>query len=405
MQQKIYMIAGEASGDQLGGMLVQEMRTLSDTIDYRGIGGFCMMQQGIASRFPMRELSIMGFAEILPHILRLKLRIRQTVEDIEAFKPDILLTIDSPGFNFRVVKLLRARGIHLPRCIHYVAPTVWAYKPERALTTAALFDHLLCLLPFEPELFTTHGLKADDVGHPMAWWWRSKAHGESFRSRHHIHPEAKLVACFPGSRMGEITRHLPIIREAMVKLSATTPQLHSTIYIREDIAKEVYALTRNWPCPLTLCDDQTQKKQLFAAADAAIAKSGTISLECALAGLPSLTIYRTSALSAWYVRRKLRTKFVHLANILSGSMIVPELIQADCTAEKIAAGIHQLLSDEVVRHQQINALSSISEMLGTSHDISPSMRAADIILGYLRTTPDASRSPSEGEVTLIAKQA
>lgn len=382
MNPRIYIIAGEASGDQLAGMLVQELRTLNDRIEYRGIGGFCMMQQGISSHFPMRELSIMGFAEVLPHVLKMKRRIRETVDDIETFKPDILLTIDSPGFNYRVVKKLRERGIHVPKCIHYVAPTVWAYKPERAQKTAALFDHLLCLLPFEPSYFS--GLMpVDNVGHPMAWWWRSKGHGTGFRARHHIQNKAPLIALFPGSRMGEITKHLPIMRSALTKLKTSIPNLHNTIFIREDITKEVYQLTRNWPCPLTICDDPLQKKQLFAASTAAIAKSGTISLECALAGLPSVTIYRANPISVWYIKRKIKTAFVHLANILADRMIVPELLQADCTPNNIASHILALVHDETVRNHQLKALTGISSMLGTKEEHSPSMRAATIIMQYL----------------------
>ena len=382
MTKRIYMIAGEASGDQLGGMLVQEMRTLDDSIEYRGIGGFSMMQQGIASQFPMRELSIMGFAEVLPHLLRIKKRIQQTVLDIEAYKPDVLLTIDSPGFNYRVVSQLRKRGIHVPKCVHYVAPTVWAYKPERAATTAELFDHLLCLLPFEPPYFEEK-MPTDFVGHPMAWWWRSKGFAEGFRARHHIQPDVPLVALFPGSRINELKHHLPVMRDALKLMLAKQPNLHATIYVREDIAQETYALTRNWPCPLTLCNDPLQKKQLFAASTVAIAKSGTISLECALAGLPSVTIYKASAISAWYVRRKIKTPYVHLANILARNMVIPELLQENCTPTNTAQHALSLLHDADARAAQVQALSHISEMLGTAEEISPSMRAAKIILQHI----------------------
>lgn len=383
MAKRIYMIAGEASGDQLGGMLVQELRTLDDSIEYRGIGGFSMMQQGIASLFPMRELSIMGFAEVLPHLLTISARIRQTVHDIEAYKPDVLLTIDSPGFNYRVVAQLRKRGIHVPKCVHYVAPTVWAYKPERAETTAALFDHLLCLLPFELPYFEGK-MPVDFVGHPMAWWWRNKGFAEGFRARHHIQGDVPLIALFPGSRVNELKHHLPLFRATIKKMLETIPGLHATIYIREDIAQETYDLTRNWPCPLTLCHDPLQKKQLFAASTVAIAKSGTISLECALAGLPSVTVYKANALSAWYIRRKIKTPYVHLANILAGRMVIPELLQEACTPEAVSGHAVSLLNDAQARSKQITALSDISNILGTDNEVSPSMRAAKIVLDYMR---------------------
>ncbi len=382
MAKRIYMIAGEASGDQLGGMLVQELRTLDDSIEYRGIGGFSMMQQGIASIFPMRELSIMGFAEVLPHLLSITARIRQTVQDIESFKPDVLITIDSPGFNYRVVKKLRERGVHVPKFVHYVAPTVWAYKPERAETTAALFDHLLCLLPFEPPYFEDKMI-TDFVGHPMAWWWRNKGFAEGFRARHHIQNDVPLVALFPGSRVNELKHHLPLMRATIKKMLTHVPNLHATIYVREDIAQETYDLTRNWPCPLTLCSDPLQKKQLFAASTVAIAKSGTISLECALAGLPSVTVYKANAISAWYIRKKIKTPFVHLANILAKRMVIPELLQENCTPDAVSTHAEALLNDATARSEQVNALSDISAMLGTDNEVSPSMRAAKIVLGYM----------------------
>lgn len=382
MAKRIYMIAGEASGDQLGGMLVQELRTLDDSIEYRGIGGFSMMQQGIASIFPMRELSIMGFAEVLPHLLSISSRIRQTVHDIETFKPDVLITIDSPGFNYRVVKQLRARGVHVPKCVHYVAPTVWAYKPERAEITAALFDHLLCLLPFELPYFEDK-MKTDFVGHPMAWWWRSKGYAEGFRARHHIQNDVPLIALFPGSRVNELKHHLPLMRATIKKMLEQVPNLHATIYVREDIAQETYDLTRNWPCPLTLCNDQLQKKQLFAASTVAIAKSGTISLECALAGLPSVTVYKAHPISAWYIRNKIKTPYVHLANILANRMVIPELLQEKCTPESVSEHAVALLNDPKSRSEQVTALSDISAMLGTDNEVSPSMRAAKIVLEHM----------------------
>jgi lipid-A-disaccharide synthase len=381
MSKRLYIIAGEPSGDQLAGMLVEELRTLCPDITYRGIGGFSMMQQGVASIFPMRELSLMGFAEIIPHLWNIKKRIRQTVQDIEQFKPDILLTIDAPGFNFRVVKQLKARGIHTPRFVHYVAPTVWAYKPERADVTAQLFDHLLCLLPFESAYFEGK-MPVNFVGHPMAWWWRNKGLAQGFRTHHHIPSDAPLIACFPGSRMNELKRHLPIMRGAITQIVSDIPNLHCTIYIREEIAQETYQATRNWPCKLTICNDTLQKKQLFAASDMAIAKSGTISLECALAGLPSVTIYKTHPISAWYIKNKIKTPHVNLANILAGKRVIPELLQSECNVQNVAKHATALLQDETTRNAQLRALENIADMLGVQDSISPSVKAASIIMRY-----------------------
>ncbi len=376
----IALIAGETSGDQLGGWLMAALKANKPQLRFIGIGGANMEAQGLHSLFPMREIALMGFAEILPHIVKLTRRIRETIAFIEREQPDILVTIDSPGFVLRVVSALRARGIARPKFVHYVAPTVWAYKPERAKKMAANFDHLLCLLPFEPPYFQAEGLATDFVGHEIAWWWKTRGDGQAFRRKHQITPEAPLLAVFPGSRAGEITRLWPIFRSSIAQLTAQMPSLRVAVQVPPHLLARMQGLVDATTLLLPSTED---KKDLFAAATAAIAKSGTIGLECVLAGLPSLVAYRANALTAALIRRMIRVKYVNLANILADRLIIPELLQEHCTAEEITRAILPLLTNTTARATQQAELTSIASMLGVNDTLSPSEKAAALVLGMV----------------------
>lgn len=377
---RITLIAGEASGDQLGGWLMASLRDTVAPIEFAGIGGQHMQAQGLRSLFPMQDISLMGFAEIIPHLFMLKKRIRQTIEAIEAHPPDILITIDSPGFTFRVVQALKARGRLSCKFVHYVAPTVWAYKPERAEKTARLFDGLMVLLPFEPPYFEKHGLRTCFTGHPMAWWWLEKGDGHACRNHHGVAHSAPLLALFPGSRNGEIKRHMPLFRDTVATLMARHPALETILLVRPENRPTLDAHAKNWPCPMHLVMDVGQKKNLCAASQAALAKSGTIGLECALAGLPGITVYRANPISAWYIRRKLRTPFVNLANILCRAEVIPEFLQEAATPKALADTLSPILSGDVMQSKK---LSIVPAMLGANEATSPSDKAAQFVASFL----------------------
>lgn len=379
---KIALIAGETSGDQLGGWLMQSLKNAHPDITFVGIGGDAMQGQGLSSLFSMHEIALMGFAEILPHILRLKRRIRETVAFIEREQPDALITIDSPGFVFRVVRALRERGNIRPRFIHYVAPSVWAYKPERAAKTAALYDQLLTLLPFEPPYFEKEGMHADYIGHEIAWWWKSKGDGAAFRARHRL-GDAPLLVIFPGSRNGELNRMLPPIAAAVALLQQRIPDLQVALQVPGRFKMRLIAETATWKGkPLILASNE-EKKDLFAASTVALAKSGTIGLECALAGLPAVITYRANPLSIWLIRRMVKVQFANLANLLLEREAIPELLQEYCTPEALSTALLPLLTDEKVRDTQKKALVEIASMLGAHDSLSPSDKAAKIILDSL----------------------
>lgn len=377
----IYIIAGEASGDQLGAWLMQAISAKAG-VRISGIGGHAMEVAGLRSLFPISEISLMGFVEILPHIFNLKKRIKQTVEDIETKKPDLVITIDSPGFNFRVVQMLKDRAIHVPRFIHYVAPTVWAYKPERAKHMAPLYQHLMVLYPFEPQYFEKEGLPTTFVGHAYAWFWKEKGNADAFRQRHRIAPDTTVLAMFPGSRKNELKRHLPVYEKAVELLKAQIPNLTIVTMVRPEHKAYVKSETKKWAAPVIFAEAE-EKRALFAASHAAIAKSGTVSLECALAGVPYVTAYRAHPISIWYIRRKVRIQYANMCNIMLNAPVIPELIQEKLTPENLVYAILPLLQHSDVRETQLQALKDISQMLGADSSESPSAKAADIVLAAL----------------------
>ena len=380
---KIAVIAGETSGDQLGGWLMEALRARRSDIQFVGLGGPMMAAQGLTSLFPIREIALIGIAEILPHIFNIRRRIHETVEMIEREKPDLVVTIDVPGFVLRVLKLLHARGKVRPKLVHYVAPTVWAYRPERAKIVAERYDHLLCLLPFEPPYFTAENLPTSFIGHEIAWWWKSRGDANVFLKQHNLNALSPLLAVFPGSRKGEIDRLWPSFRAAIEKLRVNIPNLQVAIQVPEVLLPRMQHETKNWSVAPLLISNADPKKDLFAAATAALAKSGTIGLECALAGLPSIIAYKANALSAFLLRRMIKVKYVNLANILADKMVVPELLQENCTPEKLVEALQPLLIDEQARNAQRTELTRIAEQLGTGDAQSPSEKAADILLGLV----------------------
>lgn len=380
---RIALIAGEASGDQLGGWLMAALKAKRPDVSFLGIGGPMMEAQGITSLFPIRDINLIGIAEVLPHAFTIKRRIRETVAFLEREQPDMVISIDSPGFVLRVLKQLRARGVCKSKFVHYVAPTVWAYRPERVHIMAERFDYLLCLLPFEPPYFDAVHLPNRFIGHEIAWWWKTRGDGAAFRTKHGIMDNAPLLAVFPGSRTGEINRLWPIFKAAIAQLHTSIHGLRVVIQVTPNLIARMKHETAGWEIAPIIIANTEDKKDLFAAATAAIAKSGTIGLECALAGLPSIVAYRTNPLSAFLLRRMLTIRYANLANLLADRMIIPELLQENCTAEKIAASVFPLLTDETARAAQRTQLSAIASKLGVDDAQSPSEKAADIVLGLL----------------------
>ncbi len=377
----IFLVAGEASGDALAARLMASLREQTGgTVRFAGVGGARMAEQGLESLFPMADLSVMGLAEVLPRLPKLIRRLKETEGAVRRLRPSAVLCVDSPDFSFRLAKRLRAEGIPL---IHYVAPTVWAWRPGRARKIARFLDHLLVLFPFEPPYFEREGLSCSFVGHSVVESGAANGDGPAFRRQRNIAPDVPLVCVLPGSRHGETSRLLPVFEEALRKLAGLRPGIRVVVPLAPTVADEVSRGVKNWPVPVDTVTGEDAKFNAFAAADVALAASGTVSLELALAGLPSVIAYKTSPMTAWLVRRLVRVRFASLVNIVLDCEVIPEFIQDDCQAGTIAEALETLLADDDARKAQISAAATALQMLGAGGP-SPSQRAAEAVLNAIR---------------------
>jgi len=379
---RVVLIGGEASGDALGGALMRGLKALSPGVDFDGIGGARMQAEGLRSRFPMDELSVMGIAEVLPRYAHLMRRIKETAAAIIETTPDVLVTIDSPDFVFRVARRVKAASD--VRVVHYVAPTVWAWRPGRAQKMAEFVDQVLTLFPFEPPYFEAVGVGADFVGHPVvAEPVATEAEARAFRDRHGL-GDAPLLLVLPGSRRGEITRLAPVFGETLGRLTAARPELRVVVPAAPGVGGLVRAQTARWtgaPVIVDPADDPegAQKRAAFRAADAALAASGTVSLELAAAGTPMVIAYDMAWLSRQIIRRMLLVDTVTLVNLVSETRTVPEFLGDACRPGVIAPALLRLLDGD---RSQDAALRVTMERLGKDGE-APGLRAARAVLGGL----------------------
>jgi lipid-A-disaccharide synthase len=380
----IFLVAGEPSGDLLGARLMAALRAeTGGAVRFAGIGGEHMVAQGLHSLVPITDLAVMGVFEILPHALRILRHIRTAAAAARAARPDAIVTIDSPSFSLEVSQ--RLRGLDVP-LIHYVAPSVWAWKPWRAAAMARYLDHLLTLLPFEPPYFEKHGLATTFVGHPAIEMASRPTNPAAFRARHGIPAGAPVVCVLPGSRRGEVRRLAPLFGTAMGMLSACFPDLRAVVPTVATVAAEVTAATAFWPVPTVVLTDPDDKYEAFAASTAALAASGTVAVELAVAGVPTVVAYRVSALTAFVARRVVKVRYVSLPNILLDRAVQPELLQADCTPAKLAAALATLLADPAARAAQIAAAREAVRLLDPGA-VAPSRRAAQVVLSLIAAGP------------------
>jgi lipid-A-disaccharide synthase len=378
----VFVLAGEPSGDMLGSRLMAALdKHAGEELRFAGVGGAAMAEQGMESLFPMDELSLMGFAEVVPHLPGLIRRLRQTVAAIDRLRPDMVLTVDSPGFSLRLQRRLAGRPLHR---VHYVAPQVWAWHAGRARRLARDLDHLLALLPFEPPFFERYGLACTFVGHPIIEEAGQRGEGTRFRAAHEIPPEAPLLCLLPGSRQSELRWHLPTLMAAVASLRERLPDLRVVLPTLPGISDVVRDLVRGADPPVVVIEERARRFDAYAASTLAIAASGTISLEVALAGLPCITIYRVGPASAWLARRLIRVPYVNIVNLILGREAVPELLQEACEPGRIAATATGLIEDEGLRRAQRTALAKAAKMLGADSALPPSERAARTVLEILR---------------------
>ena len=386
----IYLIAGEASGDILGARLIAALRARRPELRFAGIGGTAMAAEGLPSLFPMRELALMGLLEILPQLRALRRRLAETQADIAARRPAVVVTIDSPGFTLRVLRAIAPLGL---KRAHYVAPQAWAWRESRVRHYPGLWDRLLCLLPFEPAFFARHHLPALFVGHPVLESGAEAGDAARFRARHGLAPDARILIVMPGSRRTETTRLLPILGAALRLLAADAPGLIPVVPLAGPVAESVRTATAAWPVRPILLDDPAEKFDAFAAAAAAVTKSGTSTLELGLAGVPMVVTYRVNPLSAAIARRLVKVRFAALINLLAGREVVPELIQQACTPARVADALRRLLADPDAAAAQRAGMRAALETLRPPAGL-PSDAAAAAVLDLLDAAAHGNVMPA-----------
>ena len=395
---KIFIIAGEPSGDVLGGKLMTAIKDESSgrAIEFIGVGGSKMQEQGLNSLFPICELSIMGFAEVIPHIPQLLKRINQTAQKIIDSGAQMVITIDSPDFCFRVIKKLKQNPVSSKiKKVHLIAPSVWAYRPKRAQKIAKLYDLLLAILPFEPPYFEKHGLETLFIGHPITESCvapsltnlnsplnRGKlTHTEYFREKNQIKNDDLLICAMAGSRVGEVKRILPEIIGGINILAQKYPNLVVVMPIIERTRQLIEEQLVLFNVRVILINED-QKYSAFKASNLAIAKSGTNNLEIAIAGLPMITIYKINPLTHFFVSRIVRIQFANLINLILNRELIPELLQDNCCATKIASTAENLIGNLQLAQRQILESKNILKILGLDAQEKPSKKAALKILSY-----------------------
>jgi lipid-A-disaccharide synthase len=381
MERRVFLIATEESGDRLGANLMKVLRQrLGDGVRFEGVGGRAMAREGLESLFPIEELSIIGLAAVakdLPKILGL---IKETAIAVIEAAPDILVIIDSPDFTHRVAKRVRAKDSRLP-IVDYVSPSVWAWRPGRARAMVKYVDHVLALLPFEPEAYRRlRGPPCSYVGHPLTEQLSTLRPDADEAARRAQSPPVLLV--LPGSRRSEIRHHMAVFGQAVARLQEQGTAFELVLPTMPHLQEAVVDAVKGWPVQPQVVIGEQEKRAKFRIAHAALAKSGTVTLELALAGVPMVTAYRTGSVEAWILRRAIKVNSVILANLVIGENVIPEFLQEDCTPEKLAAALADVLSESELRRKQLEAFAGIDGIMSTG-DQPPSARAADIVLATM----------------------
>lgn len=378
----VWLIAGEPSGDLIGARLVAALREATgNRIRIAGVGGEAMAEEGLKSLFPISDIAVMGLVEIIPRIPLIKKRMRETIARIKQDRPALVVSIDVPGFCYDVWKGLRDTDISL---VHYVAPTVWAWRPDRAKKFAAELDHLMALLPFEPPYFEREGLDCTFVGHPVLEGGADKGDGAGFRRKHDIPESGTAICVLPGSRRGEIKRLAGAFREAAAPIVDRDPDtvfvFPTVSYMRAYVAE----LVADWPARTVVVGSIQEKFDAMRACNAAMAASGTVSLELAMAGVPHLIAYRMNRLTVKIVKmlHGPNQKYVNLVNILLDREAVPEFVQECCRSDLIGDKLTDLLENPAAREQQLAAAGEALAMLRPVEGL-PSAAAAAIVLSFI----------------------
>jgi lipid-A-disaccharide synthase len=380
---RVFVVAGEHSGDALGGRLMAAIRRrLGDHVTFAGVGGEHMEAEGLRSIFPLSEVAVMGPLAILRRLPAIVRRVYETVDAAIAADPDVVVIIDSPEFTHPIAKRIRKRRPDIP-IIDYVSPSVWAWRPGRARKMRAYVDHVLALLPFEPEAHQRlGGPSCTYVGHPLIEKLNFIAGRDPgpLMERLGILHDRPVLAVLPGSRSSEVERLLDVFGETVRTLDNEGLRPHVVIPTVESVRALVEAKVRDWPEPPVLVFGEDDRFSAFRLADAALAASGTVTLELALAGTPMVVAYRVDRVAS-LLRYVIKVPSIVLANLVLGANAVPEFVQENCTARNLAGALSPLLADTEERARQVAALADVSRKMALPHGV-PSDAAADVVLRY-----------------------
>ncbi|MFT3808786.1 MAG: lipid-A-disaccharide synthase [Micropepsaceae bacterium] len=374
----VMVSAGEPSGDALGAGLISALRRLHPGVRIVGVGGPAMRAEGLVSFFDIAEIAVMGIAEVVPKLRTIFRRIRQVADFALRVKPDVVVLIDSGDFHHRVARRIKAADRSIP-IVKYVSPQVWASRPRRAAGMKDYLDHILCLLPFEPAFYDPYGLPATFVGHPALERAAAIAGGGALRTRLGIPADAKVLCVLPGSRRVEVSHLLPVFKAAAGKVASAVPGLVCVIPTVRNVEPLVVAGCSDWPTEFHVLRTPDERFAAFDLADAALAASGTVTTELAIAGVPMVVAYKVGAVTAAIWRRLVKVAHVTIANLVIGRRAIPEFIQEQATPAALAAAVVPLLTNADAIAAQKAALSEAVDKLGTKGS-GPSRLAAEAVL-------------------------
>jgi lipid-A-disaccharide synthase len=381
-ERNVFLVAGEVSGDRLGGPLMAALKERTGgKIRFAGVGGPEMIAQDLESLFPIEMTAVMGFGGIISRIPAYLERIRKTADAAVAAKPDVLVIIDSPDFTHRVAKRVRAIAPEIP-IIDYVCPSVWAWRPWRAKAMRRYIDHVLALLPFEPDTMKRlGGPPCSFVGHPIgerAGQLRPSTPDQSRRTE-----KPHVVLLMPGSRKGELQRMLGIFERAAALIAQGNPAVEFVMPAVSAHAEHLARQVATWPVPVRVVSEQTEKDSAFRSARAALVKSGTGTLELAVAGIPMVATYWIGAIEGLLAYPFINVSSIILANLVLGENVIPQLVQYNGTPAKLAAATLDIIRDGPARERQLEAFKRLDDVMEIGR-ARPSERAADIVLAEMR---------------------
>jgi lipid-A-disaccharide synthase len=372
----VCIIAAEASGDHLGAALMRALKSKRQPLRLIGVGRGEMADEGLQSLVPAQHVAFIGFG-LIAHLPAIYRYIRDVSKAVVAARPDVLVIIDSPDLTHQIARRVRKAAPSIP-IVDYVSPSVWAWRPGRARAMRKYVDHVLALLPFEPEAYQRlRGPPCSYVGHPLIEQLSAFRPNAQEVARRAGQPPVLLV--LPGSRRSEIRHHMEVFGQAVGRLQQEGVAFELVLPTMPHLQEAVVEAVKSWPIQPQVVIGEQEKRAAFRIAHAALAKSGTVTLELALAGVPMVSAYRTGSVEAWILRRAIKVNSVILANLVIGENVVPEFLQEDCTPEKLAQALREVLSESGLRRRQVEAFAKIDQIMSTGNQ-PPSVRAADIVL-------------------------